>query len=425
MCRFDPPRCAAWRCTFECGEGVPCSCPPPVPPAAAPVARAALADDSDDDDDGGATARRWIKELSRNARDRMSRRLAPASSRKLRTVTKHFKRFKKRTKQRTPFVVPRNGYDLKRLLHNEWTLMLFTEYLAVIKGARTRRPLAADTIAEYVGMLKVEKSVEYGFAIAGEPQRLPQLIKGLRRDRPKADRRKRRGLRRAHLRAAWRNSAHLRSDTPNAVNDFAAAATAWQAVARGGEVATWRRDLKDWRSDWRPTRADLSFGARRGARYAQVMLRPIKARNGALKSKVPILFVEGDGGGDDAYFHLRRLVRLDPCTSGHEARTPLFRHNGQPLSCERLARTARRIWKAAGVPTDGAGAHVFRIGGATDLADQGASEMLLRAKGRWASDIGRIYARMTRRAQLAASRAMQQRGGRDLEEIFPSFVQDS
>ena len=31
-----------------------------------------------------------------------------------------------------------------------------------------------------------------------------------------------------------------------------------------------------------------------------------------------------------------------------------------------------------------------RIGGATDLADQGASPLLLQAKGRWASDIGRI-----------------------------------
>ena len=69
------------------------------------------------------------------------------------------------------------------------------------------------------------------------------------------------------------------------------------------------------------------------------------------------------------------------------------------------------------------GAHSFRIGGATELADQGASQLLLQAKGRWASDIGRIYARMTHRAQLAASRLMQRRGGRDLEEIFPFFAQ--
>ena len=50
--------------------------------------------------------------------------------------------------------------------------------------------------------------------------------------------------------------------------------------------------------------------------------------------------------------------------------------------------------------------------------------MLLQAKGRWASDIARIYARLTRRAQLLASRAMQRGGaGRDLEELFPSYAQ--
>ena len=67
--------------------------------------------------------------------------------------------------------------------------------------------------------------------------------------------------------------------------------------------------------------------------------------------------------------------------------------------------------------------HSFRIGGATDLADQGASPLLLQAKGRWASDIGRIYARMTRRAQLQASSLMQKKGHRAMEDIFPSFTQ--
>ena len=61
--------------------------------------------------------------------------------------------------------------------------------------------------------------------------------------------------------------------------------------------------------------------------------------------------------------------------------------------------------------------------GITDLAEQNASQALLQAKGRWASDVYRIYTRMTRRAQLAASHAMQRRGGRDMEELFPAFTQ--
>lgn len=50
------------------------------------------------------------------------------------------------------------------------------------------------------------------------------------------------------------------------------------------------------------------------------------------------------------------------------------------------------------------GSHSGRIGGATDLvATVKASPLLLQAKGSWASDIGRIYACMTRRCHLAAS----------------------
>ena len=74
-----------------------------------------------------------------------------------------------------------------------------------------------------------------------------------------------------------------------------------------------------------------------------------------------------------------------------------------------MNKLAKLILKAAGVKGR-TGAHAYRIGGATDLADEGACMSLLQAKGRWASDIGRIYAQMTRRAQLATSRAMQRRG---------------
>ena len=46
------------------------------------------------------------------------------------------------------------------------------------------------------------------------------------------------------------------------------------------------------------------------------------------------------------------------------------------MTVERLRGLAKRIWRAAG--QDGTvGAHSFRIGGATDLADQGASPLLL------------------------------------------------
>ena len=92
-----------------------------------------------------------------------------------------------------------------------------------------------------------------------------------------------------------------------------------------------------------------------------------------------------------------------------------------------MRETVRRFAQAAGVHAYVKahwGAHSCRIGGATDLASTGkASQLLLRAKGRWSSDIGAIYARLTQRSLLAASRLMQKARGRDLEEIIPSFVQ--
>lgn len=367
--------------------------------------------------------KRYLDSLDHKARERLSSRLAPSSRKKLKTAMRHLKRLKRKLRGvRDLFRVPRSAGDLKVLLHNEWSLVIFAEFLATRRNPRTRKLIAVDTIAEYVSMVKTELSVQYGFAIAGDPQRLPQLVKAMRRERPRLQRRRRRGIRGRHLRKAWTADARLRRETADSANAWAAMTSAWQALARGGEVATPREQLKLWCKSSRPTRADLTFHRDRSRRYAKLMLRPIKRTDGELGEKVPILIEEGDGGGDDTYAALARMVELDPCPAHEEKSTPLFRIGGKPMTVERLRAYAKYVWKAA-KQRGNVGAHSFRIGGATDLADQGASMALLQAKGRWASDIAKIYARMTKRAQLAASRAMQRRSGRDMEELFPSFTQ--
>ena len=375
----------------------------------------------------GADAATLVDELSSATWGHLRRRLANASIPKLKTALRHLSRFERAVRASRPklFVVPKEAGGQAALLHNEWSLVLFVEWLARWRSPRTRKLLAVDTVSEYVSMAKQELSVLFGFAITGVPTRLPAVIKGLRRERPKKDRRKRRGIRRAHLRAAWRKSRAMSSDSPDAVNRWAAAVTAWQGLCRGGEIAAGTGGRLGKQEDLRrlPSRADLSFGVARSGRYAQVMMRPIKRRNGELAEKVPLLFEEGDGGGSDAFAALERLDRLDSVPSKDRARTPLFRVGKAALTVSQLRSFAGKLMRAAGQKSAKVGAHSFRIGGATELADQGASQLLLQAKGRWASDIGRIYARMTRRAQLAASRLMQRRGGRDLEELFPSFAQ--
>ena len=91
------------------------------------------------------------------------------------------------------------------------------------------------------------------------------------------------------------------------------------------------------------------------------------------------------------------------------------------MSTKKLRSLCKKIASKLGYDPDEFGAHSPRIGGATDLGD--TSPLLLQAKGRWASDIGRIYARMTRRAHLAASALMHKAKGCDLEELLPEFTQ--
>jgi len=144
--------------------------------------------------------------------------------------------------------------------------------------------------------------------------------------------------------------------------------------------------------------------------------------------KVPQYIAEFDGGGADAYAALQRLFEFDPVPDGAKATTPLFRR----WTTQGTATHATVAWMRALVrlrvrqlgytnPFEW-GAHSCRIGGATDLTSTGhVSPLLLQAKGRWASDIGQIYSRMTRRAQLAASELMYAAKGRDLEELLSTL----
>ena len=102
----------------------------------------------------------------------------------------------------------------------------------------------------------------------------------------------------------------------------------------------------------------------------------------------------------------------------------MFRRGTKALTPAQFLRGVHDFARAAGQNPKKFGKHSTRIGGETDLADANASPLLLQAKGRWSGDVGRIYARMTRKSQLAASRTMMHaKVGRDMEELFPGFVQ--
>mmetsp|Transcript_36887 Transcript_36887/g.89913 ORF Transcript_36887/g.89913 Transcript_36887/m.89913 type:complete len:136 (+) Transcript_36887:246-653(+) len=131
---------------------------------------------------------------------------------------------------------------------------------------------------------------------------------------------------------------------------------------------------------------------------------------------------------------LRRLFELDAVPGEQAASTPLFRRRSSArkgaasvhMTVPMMRALVRSRMKALGeTEMQHWGAHSCRIGGATDLsASPGASPLLLQARGRWASDVAKIYSRQTRQALLEASSMMYgARKGRDLEEIMPDFVQ--
>ena len=352
-----------------------------------------------------------LKRLHEGARKRLSTVLASSSRGKLRSALRHFARFAD--------AVPDRDLFNRDPLHNEWTMCLYLEYCAVVKSKRTGKPIAVNSAAEYASMLTAHWSREMGFPLIGNAaQRFPSIIRQMRKTTAPSTRRERRGLRRHQLQAAWRCSATLRARTPEAANVAAAISVSWQALARAGELTATRFD-----PDKHPTRADLvkSGSAEKGDEAYTLWLVPLKK---SVAEKVPIMFAKGGGDIADTYSMLERLEAIDPVPRARRAVTPVFRVGKAALKPSRFLRAVRDFAKAAGQDPTKYGKHSGRIGGATDLADSGASPLLLQAKGRWAGDLGRIYARMTRRGQLAASRKMMRaRVGRDLEELFPGFVQ--
>ena len=352
-----------------------------------------------------------LRRLDGGARKRLRHVLARSSLRKLRSAMRHFAKF--------AAAIPNRKLFKRDTLHNEWTMCLYLEYCAVSPSERTGKPIAVSSAAEYASMLTSHWSREMGFPLLGTAaQRFPAIIRQMRKAEAPSSRRERRGLRRSHLQQAWKASPALRAKTAAAANMAAAISTAWQAVARAAELTATKFDPKQ-----HLTRADLvkSGSAARGDEAYTLWTVPLKK---SAAEKVPVLFAKGDGGIADTYAMLERLERLDPVPRSERKRTPMFRTGKRAMSSRDFLKGVHNFARAAGQDPKRFGKHSLRIGGATDLADAGASPLLLQAKGRWAGDLGRIYARMTRRSQLAASKTMMRaKLGKDLEELFPGFVQ--
>ena len=361
-----------------------------------------------------------MSSLDSGVRHRLRTRLKKSSRGGLQSAIKKLSSFKPKVAARGDLFRPqRHAYDMEIRHHNEWSMCLFADWLARTKSKRTGKRLAASTICTYVSLLKKELSVCYGFAIAGEDaQRLPAVLKQIRDTRP-AVRRTRRALRGRHLRKACEAEPLLTQDTADSANYHAAVATAWGCLARGGEISG---DTK-FDPKKHPSRADVRISGKAPRRRATIFLRPLKKK--AAPMKIPIVLAEHDHSGSDACWALIRMLELDWIPHDKRAATPLFRvqgNNGKPRRMRggEFKERVQLYAECAGQQPQKFGKHSPRAGGASDCPP---NPLLLQAKGRWDSEIGRIYRRMTKRAHVAASLAMQREDARDLEEFFPTFTQ--
>ena len=214
--------------------------------------------------------------------------------------------------------------------------------------------------------------------------RLPQMLKGLRRTMGDNSRKVRRGVSPQDLKRAMDKCL----DPSNVVhaNIRAAVSLAFQGLLRGAEFAV---DGKfSPRTDM--TRADL---ASLSEQRLVVMMRPCKNMQHLTGKTVPLIIGAG-GTLIDAVSEMANLQRVDPVSVAEAPLTPMFRQeNGAALTTRRVREWTAALMASVDLDPAQFGAHSYRIGGATALFAAGADPTIIRTMGRWSSDCYRLYVR--------------------------------
>ena len=118
----------------------------------------------------------------------------------------------------------------------------------------------------------------------------------------------------------------------------------------------------------------------------------------------------------------------NPPESCRRAQAPLFtRPDGQAFSTEDVRQMGKRMAGRVGISPEAVGGKLFRIGGATDLLDRlgVGSSRIIQDRGRWGSEVARVYQRSLLRDQLDASGAMADADAADMEACIAGWVQPS
>ena len=328
--------------------------------------------------------RAWISEDIQRLDDLINTALDHASADKQRgrthTGVKAFKAFCSDVLQVTPHrpLDPLHT-SLAEKLEEEWLCMRFVCALVEHRG------ITPSSAAVYFSAVQGWHAREHGIKLCAglKLERLPQMLKGLRRIVGEAPRAVRRGISPQMLKRAM--DLRLDPKRPDHANMRAALVTALQGLLRSKEFCGFDKpELVLQRSDIK----DLS------EERAILMMHPCKNMK-HIGGKTCPLVIGGGGTFVDATWELRNLRSVDPVAAEREGTTPLFRDplTNEPLTYAAVLNAVKELMAAIGEDASHFGTHSMRIGGATALFAAGANETVIRTMGRWSSDLHRLYVR--------------------------------
>ena len=264
-------------------------------------------------------------------------------------------------------------------LEDEWLAMRFVCALVSERG------ITPNSAYQYFCMVQGWHSREWGVKLAGglKLERLPQMLKGMRRVIEVKPTAPRRGVAPDKLRKAM--DILLDPAVPKHANLRAALACALQGLLRSAEYTNKAGKVDKYtilRSDVVELRKDR----------AVLMMHPCK-NNHHLSGKTCPLVIGGGGTFVDSMAEIYNLRLVDPCSDSTV--TPLFRDpdTNTPIRYDTINNLLKQLMLVVGEGTEGISTHSLRIGGATALFAAGATETVIRTMGRWSSDIHRLYVR--------------------------------
>jgi hypothetical protein len=269
------------------------------------------------------------------------------------------------------------------------------------------RRVQVETARKYFGEALSAHTSFYGPPVPGyNMPRVRKMLRGMEKVIDAPPRRKRRAVRTQDLKDSLDR---LPTDSVSAVNARACASVGFCGLLRAAEMSLQRGQA--WSKARSLSRADVSFLSRpvggqeaewvsfdeverRGIApvAAQVMMRPCKKLRYRGGKTVPVFLF--DGTILTPVQDLLLLFRIDRVPPERYDATPLFRRaSGASFTTDYVREVVRFLMHSVGLAPELYGGHSLRIGGASAALAANVSEAVIRAMGRWDSDVYELYLR--------------------------------